>query len=427
MGAKGDSCCSFKMLRISPVAVLGAAAVLVSLHAGCVHAPARSSTAADPLEAPSGAPSAPEGEAEAPSSEEATDERSVLPASDAPAQARRLADRVAVEQEVDDEGDEGDAADDGELEDAGLSAELDERRYTADLSDEELEALWRADPAKLGSISVGFAHQGRVINAQQFPRGEQWLVVDPAKTWATEETVAYLVAAIGRVRELHPDAPPLRVNQMSGPEGGYLRPHKSHQSGRDVDLAFYYPTVQVIRVRERERVINPELNWALVKALITHTDVQLILVDKRIQKVLYDHALAAGEDKAWLDSLFGPQAIIRHARRHRDHFHVRFYSPRAQELGRRLAPLMKDRPEQNVVMHRVKYGDTLGGIAARYGTSIDLLRRSNNLRGSFIQVGQVLQVRMKGPCTRCPVPPPVVVPKRRLPPDMAAPEPLASR
>ena len=55
-----------------------------------------------------------------------------------------------------------------------------------------------------------------------------------------------------------PDAYPLRVNQLSAREGGWLRPHKSHQNGRDVDLGFYYPTEEPVRVRERERYIDEE-------------------------------------------------------------------------------------------------------------------------------------------------------------------------
>ena len=85
-------------------------------------------------------------------------------------------------------------------------------------------------------------------------------------------------------------------------------------------------------------------------------------MDKRIQARLYDYALAQGEDKAWLDKLFhaGPDSLVKHARRHRDHFHVRFFASRSQELGRRIQPLLARQPEQNVVIHRVVKGDTLG-------------------------------------------------------------------
>ncbi len=298
--------------------------------------------------------------------------------------------------------------------------------YTADISDAELERLWSENPEALGSMSVGFTDAGRLVNGVRFPQEEGWIVVDPRNTWGTKETVDYITAAIRKVREQYPDAPPLRVNQIGTEEGGYLRPHKSHQSGRDVDLAFYYPTAEVVRVREREKHIDVRLNWALVKALVTHSDVQFILVDRRVQKVLYDYALRSGENKQWLDSLVhaGANSIVKHARRHRDHFHVRFYNPRAQELGRRVAPLLAKRPEHNIAHHRIRSGDTLGAIALRYGSSVNAIMKANGLRNHMLRLGRVLQIPLRGPCTRCPVPPMVVVPPRRLPPDAAS-EPVA--
>ncbi|WNG47415.1 LysM peptidoglycan-binding domain-containing protein [Archangium minus] len=292
--------------------------------------------------------------------------------------------------------------------------------YTAELSDEQLTEMWKKDPASLGSISVGFVESGRMVNAERFPAGDDWIVVSPELAWGTRETLDYIAKAIREVRAAYPKAPPLRVNQLSSREGGYLRPHKSHQNGRDVDLGFYYPTAEPIRVREREKHIDLELNWALIKALAVHTDVQMILVDKRVQKVLYEYALRKGENKEWVDSLFhaGAKSLIKHARGHRDHFHVRFYNPRAQELGRRIAPLLALQPDKNIQMHRVRSGDTLGAIALRYGSSVQSIKKANRMRSTFLRLGQVLAVPLRGPCTRCPVPPPLVVPPRRMPPEV---------
>jgi murein endopeptidase len=299
------------------------------------------------------------------------------------------------------------------------SAGTPEVQYTAELSDEELERRWKEAPASLGSVSVGFVHSGRMVNAVRFPEGEDWNVVSPEKAWTTEETVHYLTQVIRELRGRYPDAPLLRVNQISARDGGYIRPHKSHQNGRDVDLGFFYPGGNVVRTRAREKYIDPLMNWALIRALVTHADVQVILVDRRVQKVLYDHALKIGEDKGWVDSLFhaGERSIIKHARGHRDHFHVRFFNPRAQELGRRIAPLLALQPEHNIAMHRVRSGDTLGAIAMRYNSTVSAIRNANRVRSSLLSIDQVLSVPLRGPCTRCPVPPPVVVPPRRLPAD----------
>jgi murein endopeptidase len=292
-------------------------------------------------------------------------------------------------------------------------------RYTADLTDAQLEEQWRKDPKLLGSMSVGLADSGRMINSEQLLDGPNWRAVDPIGSYGTHETLEYIRAIAGQMAKLYPNAPVLRVNHISAKDGGYLRPHQSHQSGRDADLGFYYPgDGEPVRQRDREHYIDLERNWALLKAVVTLSDVQFVLVDRRVQKVLYDYALRQGENQAWLDSLFhdGRNALVQHARRHRDHFHVRFYNARAQELGRRVLPLLGEQPEQNVAMHRVKSGDTLGHIALKYGTTVAAIRQANHLQRDFLRLGITLRVPLRGPCTHCQEPPAVVIPPRRLPP-----------
>lgn len=344
------------------------------------------------------------------------------------ADAGLTSDEALSEAEVDAE-DAAEVAEPGEDEEVGQLSEepgegLDEGPvdagwvYTLDLNDEALQSTWKGNPDSLGSISLGFVEEGRLINGVPFPAGEGWTVVSPGTTYGTQETIDFVTSAIRQVKAWFPDAPPLRVNEISAREGGYLRPHKTHQNGRDVDLGFYYPGGQTLRVRERERVIDLEKTWALVKALVMHGDVQFILVDKRVQKVLFEYASTIGENPEWLDSLFhaGRASILQHVRRHRDHFHVRFFNARAQELGRRVAPLLAERPEQNLAMHRVRRGDTLGSIALRYGSSVRAILKASGMQNSFLRVGRVLKVPLRKPCTSCPVPPATIVPPRRLPP-----------
>jgi len=47
--------------------------------------------------------------------------------------------------------------------------------------------------------------------------------------------------------------------------------------------------------------------------------------------------------------------------------------------------------------HIVQRGDTLSGIAVRYGTSVNQIKRDNNLRSDFIRVGQRLAVSTSDP------------------------------
>ena len=295
-------------------------------------------------------------------------------------------------------------------------------RYTLDLSDEDLARKWRDDPMSLGNISVGRPEEGRLINAMPFPEagdGGAWTVVVPESCWTTKETADFVTGAATQLREWFPEGAPVRVGQVSGPEGGFLPPHVTHQSGRDVDIGLFYPGEEPFRVKEREKVMDVAMNWAFVKALMLHGDVQYVLLDWRVQNVLYAYALKHGEDRAWLDSLFkaGRASVFHHARRHRDHFHVRYWNARAQELAWRLAPLFPVRPDENIAFHRVKRGDTLSDIAIRYGSSVSRLKAKNGLTSQLLRVGQVLRVPLKGPCTDCPVAPIPVVPPRRGPPN----------
>jgi LysM repeat protein len=298
-------------------------------------------------------------------------------------------------------------------------------RYTTDLSDVQLKHALSNDPSALGSASLGVAEAGRLVNGVPFPDGdgEAFTVLSPESAFGTQETIEFVMVAAGRVKQKFPDAPPLRINHIGKAGGGYLKPHRTHQSGRDVDLGFYYkPGVALGSPNQRrEKLIDLAANWQLIRTLATETDVHFILVDERIQRVLYAYALKLGEDKEWLNSLFhnGANSLFHHARHHRDHFHVRFYSARSQELGRRLQPLLAAAPQADnaprALAYRVQNGDTLGKVASRFHTSVRKLEQANNLKSSALRIGQVLQIPTRKPI-QVPMAPAIEIPPRRVAP-----------
>ena len=48
---------------------------------------------------------------------------------------------------------------------------------------------------------------------------------------------------------------------------------------------------------------------------------------------------------------------------------------------------------KNATYHKIRRGDTLGGIAMKYGVSVKQLRRLNNIRGTNITAGKTLRIR----------------------------------
>jgi penicillin-insensitive murein endopeptidase len=291
------------------------------------------------------------------------------------------------------------------------------------LSDEELARRVELDVATLGSMSVGAPGSALLINPVALEQNPFWEIAARAVVHGTQETIDAIGTALTKVHEVFPDAPPIVIGDISDEDGGRLKRHKSHQGGRDVDLGFFFKSGPAQHfVAGTAANLDLAKNWVLVRSLVTCTDVETILLDTRIQRVLYKYALGIGEDKAWLDTVFhfargAKSAIVKHVAGHRNHYHVRFYNPVAQELGRRVHPIMVELklvdPPVYTVRHVVRPGQTMGQIAARYGTSVRAIKAAKGLSSTFLRAGRSyrIPVRAAAPPTT-----PVVIPYRLLPP-----------
>jgi penicillin-insensitive murein endopeptidase len=293
-----------------------------------------------------------------------------------------------------------------------------------DLSDEELWKRVETDPGSLGSLSIGAPGSAIVINAIPLPSDPRWETAPLSKTWATQETIEAIGKVIGRVHELFPGTQPIYIGDISDDDGGRLKRHISHQGGRDVDFGFFYKGGQSVWYQPGTAAnLDLPRNWLLLRAMITQTDVETIFLDTRIQRLLYGYALSIGEDKTWLDRVFQfsrgyAKAIVCHAAYHRTHYHVRFYNPVAQELGRRVYPMLvqlkKIKPPVFTVPHTVREGETLGHLARRYGSSIRAIQQANGLGSTQIRAGRTYRIPLKG--VSAPPVKPLILPARLLPP-----------
>ncbi len=317
----------------------------------------------------------------------------------------------------------GDEAEDGPS--CGVSP----KSAVLDLSDAELDRRVRDKLASLGPMSVGHPNSGLLVNPVQMPKSDRWVLMEPGVAWGTQETVDYLAAAINAVHARHPGSHKLYIGHISAKRGGHLSPHKSHQTGRDVDISFFYKDATKLTWYRRVNADNLDRarTWTFVRALLTETDAQYIFINTSVQKLLKEHALAIGEDPDWLDSVFqyqgkpGTVSIIRHAPGHDTHIHVRFYNPVAQELGRRAYPLLVThkiiKPALRYIQHTVKKGDILGRLATRYKTTVAAIKQLNKMRDNKILAGHTLLIPKKETAGQVRRVAQVVVPPRRLPPD----------
>jgi murein endopeptidase len=288
---------------------------------------------------------------------------------------------------------------------------------------ERLLVTAQIDPKALGPLSIGTPDAGLLLNPVPFAPGPLWTVRNPSESWGTDETIAFIVTAIETVEARYPGSPRLVIGDLSNPRGGRLNRHKSHQAGRDADIGFYFERGEMDSFEvPRKKDLDLPRTWALVRALVTETDVERIFVDRSLIALFYQYALDEGEDRSWLGDIFGrtsEKGIIQHERGHKNHLHVRFFNAQAQEHGRIVYPVLVETgaAPPPMVKHRVRQGETLGSLARRYGTSARAIRVANGLRSSQLRAGRsyTIPIRRTPPDTG-----PVVVPPRRLPPDMVA-------
>ena len=147
----------------------------------------------------------------------------------------------------------------------------------------------------------------------------------------------------------------LLVGDMSAKSGGFISGHRSHRSGRDVDLGFFAVETGGRR-REAPELIpfdrfgagfkgnrtymfDAKRNWRLVEALLSDPEakVQWIFVSDGLKALLLKWALDNGRDV----ELVRRAASVLHqpsdSAPHDDHFHVRIYChprhPHCQDTG----------------------------------------------------------------------------------------------
>lgn len=291
------------------------------------------------------------------------------------------------------------------------------------LSDRELSELYRKDKKALGSVSVGQPAGGKLIGGVPMPENDAWHIVNPKETWGTQETIDFLSTNIRAVYDRFPNTRQLPIGDISDQDGGYLRPHLSHQSGRDVDVAYYYANGARWYTKVTKENLDFPRTWAFVRSIITESDIHAIFMDTAVQRMLKEYALSIGEDAEWLDKIFGGplsnlRPIISHEPGHRSHLHLRYYNPIAQETGRRLhAILVKEKailPRTSYVSYKVKRGDNLNKIAKRFKTTVKALKRANRLKSNRIIANRTYKIPRKGGVAKQPRV--TRIPARRLPP-----------
>ena len=214
-------------------------------------------------------------------------------------------------------------------------------------------ALALAGCAELGaitdgtSVSYGKPSNGYLVDAARIPdQGEGFTTREVWKRrhnrYGTDELIDMVTAVAHRMHTRIMDVRMVVADLSSLNGGGAYAFHKSHQSGRDVDLLFYMRDAEgkpfeadamhqfdrFGKARDKSGLsVDVPRTWLLVKELVTAPEaiVQFVFMYEPISQMLIDYAKSKNE----------PEDVIVKARRalkqpgdsarHDDHMHVRVY------------------------------------------------------------------------------------------------------
>ena len=192
--------------------------------------------------------------------------------------------------------------------------------------------------------SIGKPHRGVLTEGTELPKkGTGFVRYRPhgKAYWGNPRLVEGLKKATRRLQERMP-GPPLVVGDLSGRHGGRIPRHRSHRTGRDVDLLWFITTPSGVPLRNpgfihmqsdglaRTKSGNYVLldvarQWLLLKALLTLPDihVQFLFMSRAIEARLVNYALARGEDP---ELVWHAQTVMLQpgdSTAHSDHIHLR--------------------------------------------------------------------------------------------------------
>jgi len=167
--------------------------------------------------------------------------------------------------------------------------------------------------------SVGRPNRGRLRDGARLPAGPyvirfDWQAFGSALTvWNVARVLRAFRAETGFEGELF-------VGAMSRRSGRRLPPHRSHQSGRDVDVRLpAMPHAKGYKLQTHE--VDWHATWALVDAFVRTGDVQVIFLERKLRRRLQRAGLALGADDQRVAAVMGK---VRHSPGHTAHIHVRF-------------------------------------------------------------------------------------------------------
>ena len=121
------------------------------------------------------------------------------------------------------------------------------------------------------------------------------------------------------------------VGNLSRRDGGHLNPHRSHQSGRDVDIGFILkkPPKKGIFINTTPKGLHLYKQWVVLKCFLDNPDTKMIIMERSIvgaMKRYIKRIYKTRKTKLNKYLKFFPgrrKAVIIADNDHRSHMHIR--------------------------------------------------------------------------------------------------------
>ena len=184
-------------------------------------------------------------------------------------------------------------------------------------------------PVPAGAHSFGSPAAGRLLNGVQIPPNPAlYSLRNMDHAYGSTHAINALQRGMAAFRRETGFDRPVYIWDMSQRRGGYFVPHKSHRTGRDVDIALPLRPGFEPGTQDRHSV-DWEATWHMIRSFIRTGEVHYIFLARMHQVSLYKAAKACGATPEELDLIIQyPRVtrvgIVRHSPGHTGHLHVRF-------------------------------------------------------------------------------------------------------
>lgn len=167
-------------------------------------------------------------------------------------------------------------------------------------------------------LSVGLPHAGHLVGGVPLPKTELYNLTYSGIAYGSRHAVQQVVRAVSHFRHTTKWRGQLTITSMSLRNGGYFPPHRSHQTGRDVDIRM--PLTDGSGKRGTPDEIDWEATWDLVASFLRTRQTERIFLSQHLHVRLEQAARKRGASESELAAI---GTIVRHSDGHDAHIHVR--------------------------------------------------------------------------------------------------------